>query len=728
VRAVGRRFPRRNRASEAGAPATPQPAGPGRLDWRQEGRRFVEIFALAGFAVAQPVLGSFGDSPETFVSLNASATTIVAFALAVVLVPALTLWAIGAATGLVGARARRLAHATTVGLLVALFLSWSTRQALPGSDLVVVAVVAGGGVAAALAYERFTAARLYLLYASAAPAAFLAVFLWSSPVTNLVFVPEPDPGTAVTASNRAGDQPSVVMVVFDELPTMSLLDGRNRIDPELFPNFARFAEDATFYRNNTTVATFTVVALPALLTGRIPVEAAAVEEDYVHNLFTLLAHSHHLNAHEPLTSMCPPSRCGHIVEPPAIGRLVSLTWNLWAGMVTSSVAEDHLVGGSGDDPVERSHRRFWEALGPMLADRDGQLDRFVESLAPEGARPRFDFVHLLFPHVPWDRLPSGRRYDGDTNPLGLRFPQWTSDTSAQLGRQRHLLQLQYTDRQLGRVLDRLQALERYDDSYVILAADHGISFRDQEVWRGASPENAEEVLWVPLLIKAPGQTEGRLTDVNTQTIDLVPTIADAMGVEIDWEVDGRSLLGGAPRAPRYKRFVPDPDQATIDRDEGQPYATVDGVQGLRNMLAAPPASGVPGDDPLALYRLSPHVGLTGTSVADLPWGPPADWTARLFDAERYDQVDPEAETVPVYVTGVAQGPDTELRDVVVAVNGVIGGWGRLEVDGDAEQPRFAVLVPESFLNPGDNTIEVFAMEGPPGDVTLRPVELRRDGQ
>ncbi|MDP9020232.1 MAG: hypothetical protein M3N25_05445, partial [Actinomycetota bacterium] len=196
-------------------------------------------------------------------------------------------------------------------------------------------------------------------------------------------------------------------------------------------------------------------------------------------------------------------------------------------------------------------------------------------------------------------------------------------------------------------------------------------------------------------------------------------------ITIGWEVDGRSLLDGAPRPARDKRFVPDVNQGTIEPDEGQSYATVDGVEGLRNMLAAPPASAVPSDDPLALYRLPPYPDLTGTSVADLPRGRPAGWKARLLDAERYDDVDPGAVTVPVYVSGIVEEPDTGLRDVVVAVNGLIGGWGRLEAHHDAGETRFAVLVPESLLRSGTNTVEVFAVEGPPGAVSLRPVELVR---
>ncbi|MBW3643828.1 MAG: sulfatase-like hydrolase/transferase [Actinobacteria bacterium] len=714
------------RATPRPREATNRPPGrPDRPWWRREGRYFVEILALCGFAVAQPVLGSFGDSPETFIAADASPRTIVAFGAAVVLLPALSLWAAAAATGLVGTRARQLAQAAAVGLLVGLLVSWSTRQLLR-SPVVVVAVAVAAGLLAAVAYRRFTAARLYLTFASAAPVAFLVVFLVFSPVANLVSIPEAE-AAAGAPSGEPSDQPSVVMVVLDELPTLSLLDGTNRIDAELFPNLARFAEDATFYRNHTTVATFTVIAMPAILTGRIPTDTAAMGGDYVRNLFTLLGDSHQLNVHEPLTSLCPPSQCERSFDPRAIGTLGSVAWNLWTTIVSSS-PEGSTRKGVGEEAVEQFHHNFWDALFPRIDDRLDQMDAFLGSLEPEGARPRFDFAHVLFPHLPWDRVPSGRRYDGDPDPyrpLGLQYPQWTTETAAQLGRQRHLLQLQYTDQQVGRVLDRLVELDRYDDSYVIFLADHGISFGDQEYWRGVSPENADELLWVPLLIKAPGQKEGRITDVNAQTIDLVPTIADAMGMKIGWDVDGRSLLARASQPSREKRFVADPNQGAIQPDEGEFHATIDARRGLRDMLAAPPASAVPTDDPLALYRLPPHLDLTGTSVADLPHGPPAEGRARLVGGERYDQVDPEAATVPVYVRGEVEGADAELRDLVVAVNGVIGGWGRLEAYGDSEKNRFGVLVPESFLRPGTNTVEVFAMEGPPGEVTLRPVELVR---
>ena len=61
------------------------------------------------------------------------------------------------------------------------------------------------------------------------------------------------------------------------------------IDAARYPNFARLARDATWYRNATTVADYTERAVPALLTGDRPTTAALpIASDHPESLFTLL--------------------------------------------------------------------------------------------------------------------------------------------------------------------------------------------------------------------------------------------------------------------------------------------------------------------------------------------------------------------------------------------------------------------------------------------------------
>jgi len=62
----------------------------------------------------------------------------------------------------------------------------------------------------------------------------------------------------------------VVMVIFDELPLVSLLDGEGIIDPDRYPNFSSLADDAIWFRNATTVSGQTTKSIPAILSGLRP--------------------------------------------------------------------------------------------------------------------------------------------------------------------------------------------------------------------------------------------------------------------------------------------------------------------------------------------------------------------------------------------------------------------------------------------------------------------------
>ena len=95
-------------------------------------------------------------------------------------------------------------------------------------------------------------------------------------------------GSVATASS---DAPPIVFVVFDGLSLASLLDSSGAVDAARYPSFARLARTSTWYRDTTTVADVTQLAIPAILTGRYPRPSRQVPTaaDHPHSLFTLLA-------------------------------------------------------------------------------------------------------------------------------------------------------------------------------------------------------------------------------------------------------------------------------------------------------------------------------------------------------------------------------------------------------------------------------------------------------
>ena len=112
--------------------------------------------------------------------------------------------------------------------------------------------------------------------------------------------------------------------------------------------------------------------------------------------------------------------------------------------------------------------------------------------------------------------------------------------------QRHLLQLGYANTVLARIVARLRATGLYDRALLVVTADHGVSFRAGQKRRPLSPANLQDIAYVPLFVKLPHQTRGRVVLQPSRNTDILPTIAAALGVRIPWHVDGHSLIGSRP--------------------------------------------------------------------------------------------------------------------------------------------------------------------------------------
>ena len=73
----------------------------------------------------------------------------------------------------------------------------------------------------------------------------------------------------------------------------------------------------------------------------------------------------------------------------------------------------------------------------------------------------------------------------------------------------HLLQVGAVDRWLGELLEHLNDTGLHDRSLLVLTADHGVSFRPGDHARYATRTTFQDVLPVPLFIKAPFQQQGQ---------------------------------------------------------------------------------------------------------------------------------------------------------------------------------------------------------------------------
>ena len=667
----------------------------------------LHLGGLSALAVAQPLFDLLSRNVEFFAVRGSTRWDVVLFAVGLVVLPPLILLGLELLAGLAHARLATALHLVFVGALVGLL----ALQALRGLGVGAVAVAAALGGVAALLYLRARAARMLLSVVGVAPLLVLVLFLAFSPVSRLLESP-PEPRLAQAPSGAP-----VVMVVLDELPTVSLLRADGEIDAVRYPNFARLAADATWYRNATTEHEWTTGAVPPMLTGKHP-SGLPLYLDHPDNLFTLLGGAYDLNVQESQTHLCPAQLCDPDREalPERVGSLLSDLSVVYGHLVLPQDLADELPSIStawsdfGDDgspaallqegPSQPGQRPA------AYTERDAEVQSFVDSLQAS-ERPTLSFLHVLLPHHPWEYLPNGKIYASDLGfQPGLVNEGWVGDPAlAVQAHQRHLLQVGYTDLALGRILDRLEETGLYDDALVVVVADHGVSFRPNGERRRIELGNMEEIAFVPLFVKAPKQTRGETDDGLARTTDIVPTIADLLGVEVPWELDGRSLLGAGSRD----------GEVVVETSSGE---VVEGdlselVERRDAFLARQVEQFGDEDDEPGLFGIGPRPELLGQQVDGLAAATGGGPTFESYGTSEYD---PAAPFAPVRVYGRIHGAPAG-DDVAIAVNGRIVAVTR-SFAHDGETVVTAVT-PEDAYRPGANRVRLYVIEGAGDDTTLR---------
>lgn len=748
----------------------PRPRRPLAIAW-------IHLAVLWALGFAQPLFDVLADEPAFFVARGNPRVDILLLAFGLTLVPPSLL----VVTELLSARAevdRSVAHLLFVaGLTAALALQLLELTGLPSRASIPLALAAG--TMTALAYQAGRLVPRILSALTPVPALFLALFLLVSPVSKLVL-----PRSEATAATRGFDHPApVVYVVFDELAGHMLMDGRERVDASRFPNFAALARDSTWYRNATTVADQTTQAVPAMLSGRRPRRGELpIASDHPDNLFTLLGKAYSLHVVEAATDLCPDRLCGRPGRKPLGGRLrgllsdlsvVSLHRLLPDDLDAELPAVDRTFEAFGGDEqhAERSPFTPGDIPAEAFADRASTFESFTRGIEPDpyATRPSLHFLHVALPHIPWQYLPSGQQYPvGGEDVPGLTDERWSDDPYfAEQGLQRHLLQLGYTDRLLGRLLQRLRKTGLYERSLIIVTADHGASFRPGRRRRRVTSDNVADIAGIPLFVKSPDQRRGRVEDSPVTTLDLLPLIADELraspgpartgpvrtGRETPALHPLRSFVpggrdGSPSPAPGPPTLAPLPSLSSARRDRGMPEPARQPVAD-RERVAVSSGTGAtvrvhPGelkrrrraelrrrirlfgakDGWRRVYEGGTPRALTGKSLAQLRLAGSGDGQVTLDAAGSLDALDPRAGLVPAFLTGRLEGVRAGRPDVVVAVNGRVRAVARTFDDGSGQ--RFAAVIAPERLRRGTNAVELFTMRpGPDGRPLLAPLDQKR---
>ena len=169
-------------------------------------------------------------------------------------------------------------------------------------------------------------------------------------------------------------------------------------------------------------------------------------------------------------------------------------------------------------------------------------------------QPFFAFIFYIDVHNPYTSLPNVFRRFLNTK---LHYPDFTkneySDDEMEQLEQLHRKQVRKVDRSVGRLIRFLERQKAWDNTLLILTADHGEGL-DRRPGHGSHGGLYEKGIHVPLIMSAPWlKAFPRMFDHLVASIDILPSILELLGLPECPQCQGRSftpLLRGDAYEPR----------------------------------------------------------------------------------------------------------------------------------------------------------------------------------
>ncbi len=201
-----------------------------------------------------------------------------------------------------------------------------------------------------------------------------------------------------------------------------------------------------------------------------------------------------------------------------------------------------------NDYVNKNYPSAWrKRIGQFLANTDRftdledwfpykVVDEAVEWLEDNRTHdPVFLWIDSFDPHEPWDPPAAFDTYtDSDYDgprlimPMGGLASNWASEAEINHIRGLYAGEAAFVDDCLGRLFESLKDLGYYDDSLILLLADHGHPLGDHEKFLKGADRMYNELLKVPFMVRLPKGEGARRSKSIVQFHDVLPTVLDGL--------------------------------------------------------------------------------------------------------------------------------------------------------------------------------------------------------
>ncbi len=335
------------------------------------------------------------------------------------------------------------------------------------------------------------------------------------------------------------EPPSIILIVIDTLRADYL--GCYGFDGDISPRIDELAADSVLFENCSSHAPWTTPSMASMMTSLLPQAHGVAQppdapQDY--HLWRRLK-----------TPAIPDAAI-------TLAEVLNARGYRTGAFVSNTFLSPKLGFSQGFGVFDGSAARNRPHQASEVLEPAG---RWLDSVL--GTRhPYFLYIHIMDVHGPYNS-PEGNFHAVRESPgLGeerkltirefdriqpyLRSPQWTRmrhGKKLRTWRGRYAAGVHAADGHLGRLFRRLRQEERWQNTVVVLTADHGEALFDHGGWdHGFSLYRHQ--LHVPLLIRYPGGERGgtRISDA-VRLVDLMPTLISLGDAELPPTVAGADL-------------------------------------------------------------------------------------------------------------------------------------------------------------------------------------------
>jgi arylsulfatase A-like enzyme len=381
--------------------------------------------------------------------------------------------------------------------------------------------------------------------------------------------------TSHDAPNSAANSPNVILISFDALTAEDMPLYGYRSDTT--PNMSNLAKDSYVFENTYSNSNWTKPGVTSILTGTYPsshglisaspfnsfpkkgnkgknlpgylktngYDTSAIVSN-IHFAHPVLNDLHTSFNYQPLDTI----EEQYVTNYWRSRKLLKIAPYFMA--INSSAIQWIMMTIDHYPLLKRSFSSFfikdkWETQTPCPAELTFAI---AEKYLKTASGPLFTWVHVMPPHAPY--LPPPKylysmlaEKSMDTNSSQedlIQRASYRMDEQQKVDRLRlrYDESIRYADYEFGKFLEFLKASGYYDNSIIIITADHGESF-EKNYLSHAGPWAYQPLIHIPLIIHLPKQSHGKRIKCNAEQVDIAPTIIDLLGMKDPGWFDGESL-------------------------------------------------------------------------------------------------------------------------------------------------------------------------------------------